>query len=67
MAGWRVGMLIGREEYLNDILRVKTQMDSVFYGIKKELALKLDRNWFHKINTIYKDQRTRLRMAKTQL
>ena len=36
MAGWRVGMLIGREEYLNDILRVKTQMDSgMFYGIQK--------------------------------
>ena len=60
MAGWRVGMLIGREEYLNDVLRVKTQMDSgMFYGIQKGAieALKLDRNWFHKINTIYKDRR----------
>lgn len=36
MAGWRVGMLLGSAKYLQDVLRVKTQMDSgMFYGIQK--------------------------------
>ena len=71
MAGWRVEMLIGREEYLNDVLRVKTQMDSgIIGGIQKGAieALKLDRNWFHKINTIYKDRRELVwRIAKNSI
>ena len=33
MAGWRVGMLLGNEHFINQILKVKTQMDSgMFYG-----------------------------------
>ena len=36
MAGWRVGKLIGNSSFLNEILKVKTQMDSgMFYGIQK--------------------------------
>lgn len=38
MAGWRVGMLLGKPEFLTEVLKVKTQMDSgMFYGIQKEL------------------------------
>ena len=41
MAGWRVGMVLGAENYLTEILKVKSNMDSgMFYGIQKG-ALKL--------------------------
>jgi LL-diaminopimelate aminotransferase len=60
MAGWRVGMLSGKKEFLNEILKVKTQMDSgMFYGIQKGAiaALQLSKEWFHSINSIYETRR----------
>ena len=49
MAGWRVGMVLGNQNYINQILKVKSNMDSgMFYGIQKGAieALKLSDNWF---------------------
>ena len=60
MAGWRVGMLLGSSRFLQDVLRVKTQMDSgMFYGIQKGAiaALELDKDWFDEMNTIYSKRR----------
>ncbi|MFY7671294.1 pyridoxal phosphate-dependent aminotransferase [Tenacibaculum sp. MEBiC06402] len=60
MAGWRVGMLSGKQEFLNEILKVKTQMDSgMFYGIQKGAiaALQLSKEWFRSINSIYETRR----------
>ncbi len=57
MAGWRVGKLIGNQTFLQEILKVKTQMDSgMFYGIQKGAikALELDKEWFEQQNSIYK-------------
>ncbi|WP_440880168.1 pyridoxal phosphate-dependent aminotransferase [Tenacibaculum sp. C7A-26P2] len=57
MAGWRVGKLIGNPSFVNEILKVKTQMDSgMFYGIQKGAikALELKENWFSEQNEIYK-------------
>lgn len=57
MAGWRVGMLLGKPEFLTEILKVKTQMDSgMFYGIQKGAtkALELDKDWFIQLNNTYK-------------
>ncbi|MGG6230238.1 pyridoxal phosphate-dependent aminotransferase [Tenacibaculum sp. SDUM215027] len=57
MAGWRVGMLLGKPEFLTEILKVKTQMDSgMFYGIQKGAtkALELDKEWFTQLNNTYK-------------
>ncbi|WGH74990.1 aminotransferase class I/II-fold pyridoxal phosphate-dependent enzyme [Tenacibaculum tangerinum] len=57
MAGWRVGMLLGKPEFLTEVLKVKTQMDSgMFYGIQKGAAraLELDKNWFTQLNNTYK-------------
>lgn len=57
MAGWRVGMLLGKPEFLTEILKVKTQMDSgMFYGIQKGAtkALELDKDWFVQLNNTYK-------------
>ena len=60
MAGWRVGMLLGNEKFLKDVLRVKTQMDSgMFYGIQKGAieALNIDSSWFEEMNEIYTRRR----------
>ena len=60
MAGWRVGMLLGNEHFINQILKVKTQMDSgMFYGIQKGAiaALKLSNDWFTELNKIYRERR----------
>ncbi|TDQ30286.1 pyridoxal phosphate-dependent aminotransferase [Tenacibaculum caenipelagi] len=57
MAGWRVGMLLGKSEFLTEVLKVKTQMDSgMFYGIQKGAtkALELDKDWFTQLNRSYK-------------
>ena len=57
MAGWRVGKLIGNATFLNEVLKVKTQMDSgMFYGIQKGAikALELNNDWFINQNLIYK-------------
>lgn len=60
MAGWRVGMLLGNKHFINQILKVKTQMDSgMFYGIQKGAiaALELSGDWFYKLNETYKRRR----------
>ncbi len=60
MAGWRVGMLLGKQEFLTEVLKVKTQMDSgMFYGIQKGAiaALHLSNNWFNQLNSIYNERR----------
>ncbi|WP_299763539.1 aminotransferase class I/II-fold pyridoxal phosphate-dependent enzyme [uncultured Dokdonia sp.] len=60
MAGWRVGMVMGSETFINHILKVKSNMDSgMFYGIQQGAiaALQLDDSWFESINTRYKKRR----------
>ncbi|WP_299058562.1 aminotransferase class I/II-fold pyridoxal phosphate-dependent enzyme [uncultured Polaribacter sp.] len=60
MAGWRVGMLLGKENYINEVLKVKSNMDSgMFYGIQKGAieALQLSDDWFKVQDKIYKERR----------
>ncbi|MGB3775544.1 MAG: aminotransferase class I/II-fold pyridoxal phosphate-dependent enzyme [Leeuwenhoekiella sp.] len=60
MAGWRVGMVVGAEGYINDILKVKSNMDSgMFYGIQKGAVavLKEGEEWFKNLNKIYEKRR----------
>ncbi|MFC2127821.1 pyridoxal phosphate-dependent aminotransferase [Bacteroidota bacterium] len=61
MAGWRVGMVLGADKYLNEVLKVKSNMDSgMFYGIQKGAikALSLSKDWFEDLNKIYAKRRT---------
>jgi LL-diaminopimelate aminotransferase len=61
MAGWRVGMLLGADKYLTEVLKVKSNMDSgMFYGIQKGAikAFGLSREWFQELNKIYTKRRT---------
>ena len=60
MAGWRVGMLLGATPILEEVLKVKTQMDSgMFYGIQQGAiaALKVSSGWFENMNEIYHKRR----------
>ena len=60
MAGWRVGMLLGNATYINQVLKVKSNMDSgMFYGIQKGAieALQLSDTWFLAQNKIYEERR----------
>ncbi len=56
MAGWRVGMVLGKPTFINAILKVKSNMDSgMFYGIQKGAikALQLGKEWFDSQNRMY--------------
>ena len=60
MAGWRVGMVCGKSEFISNILKVKSNMDSgMFLGLQKGAieALNLDKEWFRSLNTIYEKRR----------
>ena len=60
MAGWRVGMVLGAEGFLNDVLKVKSNMDSgMFYGIQKGAVavLKEGKTWFDTLNAVYEKRR----------
>ncbi len=60
MAGWRVGMLLGKSTYIKTVLQVKSNMDSgMFYGIQKGAitALKTTNEWFDNQNKIYEKRR----------
>jgi len=60
MAGWRVGMVSGKSEFIDAVLKVKSNMDSgMFYGIQKGAieALKLEKSWFDEQNLIYQKRR----------
>ncbi|MDP5092658.1 MAG: aminotransferase class I/II-fold pyridoxal phosphate-dependent enzyme, partial [Polaribacter sp.] len=60
MAGWRVGMVLGKASYINEVLKVKSNMDSgMFYGIQKGAikALELSNDWFESQNVIYEERR----------
>jgi len=60
MAGWRVGMVMGDSVHINNILKVKSNMDSgMFYGIQKGAieALKCSNMWFATLNNVYKERR----------
>lgn len=63
MAGWRMGVLTGNSEYIQTILRFKSNMDS---GMFKPMqlaaveALKLDKKWFEKLNSTYKKRQQKV-------
>ena len=63
MAGWRVGMLAGNAAHLQQVLKVKSNMDSgMFYGIQKGAiaALSMPTSWFDQMNALYQKRREAL-------
>ncbi len=60
MAGWRIGMMMGKSEYLNAAMTVKSNIDSgMFQGLQQAAikALSNSEDWHSKRNTIYNERR----------
>ena len=60
MAGWRVGMVVGKASIIKTILQVKSNMDSgMFLGIQKGAiaALQSSDRWFEELNETYVKRR----------
>ena len=63
MAGWRVGMLCGAKERIDEVLRFKSNMDSGMFlplQLAATKALSLDQSWFDELNTNYKKRREKV-------
>ncbi len=60
MAGWRIGWVAGNKEYVDAVLRVKSNMDSgMFLGLQQAAveALKNGKEWFIQLNNVYRKRR----------
>ncbi len=60
MAGWRVGMLCGLAQHINDVLRFKSNMDSGMFlpvQLAAAKALSLGEEWYQSVNEIYARRR----------
>ena len=60
MAGWRIGWVAGKKEYIDAILKVKSNMDSgMFLGLQHAAveALQNDAGWFSELNEVYRKRR----------
>ena len=60
MAGWRVGMLAGHKDYLQAILRFKSNMDSGMFKpvqLAAVEALKNPADWYEELNAEYQKRR----------
>jgi len=56
MAGWRLGWVAGNKEYVDAVLRVKSNMDSgMFLGLQHAAAKALSQEnaWFESLNKMY--------------
>ena len=60
MAGWRVGALIGAQEYVDVVMRFKSNMDSGMYKavqLAAVTALNMGQEWFEQLNVEYRERR----------
>ena len=63
MAGWRVGMLCGAKERIEEVLRFKSNMDSGMFlpvQLAAAKALTLGKEWHDEVNEIYKARREKV-------
>lgn len=70
MAGWRIGWVAGRKEYIEAVLRVKSNMDSgMFLGLQHAAveALQNDASWFDELNAIYRQRRDKAQKILSEL
>ncbi len=60
MAGWRVGMLCGAKERIEEVLRFKSNMDSGMFlpvQLAAAKALGLGKDWYDEVNAVYRARR----------
>jgi LL-diaminopimelate aminotransferase len=63
MAGWRVGVLCGARERIEEVLRFKSNMDSGMFlpvQLAAARALGLGREWYDQVNSTYRTRRERV-------
>jgi LL-diaminopimelate aminotransferase len=63
MAGWRVGVLCGAKERIDDVLKFKSNMDSGMFlplQLAAGKALTLGKDWQDEVNTIYRERREKV-------
>jgi len=63
MAGWRVGMLCGAKERIDEIIRFKSNMDSGMFlpvQLAAAKALSLGKEWYNEINAVYTKRREKV-------
>ena len=63
MAGWRVGMMIGNKERIDEVLRFKSNMDSGMFlpvQLAAAKALSLGKDWYDSINAVYARRRLKV-------
>jgi aspartate/methionine/tyrosine aminotransferase len=63
MAGWRIGMLAGAKERIEEVLRFKSNMDSGMFlplQLAAAKALELDQSWYDSVNEIYGKRREKV-------
>jgi LL-diaminopimelate aminotransferase len=61
MAGWRIGMVAGHSEYIKNVLKVKSNMDSgMFLPVQLAAAEALNNpeTWYDTVNSVYIKRRT---------
>jgi aspartate/methionine/tyrosine aminotransferase len=62
MAGWRIGMVAGSSSFINDVLKVKSNMDSgMFQPLQAAAAVALAApdEWYQRLNEVYLRRRNR--------
>lgn len=63
MAGWRVGVMSGAKERIDEVLRFKSNMDSGMFlpaQLAAAKALQLPQSWYNEVNAIYKKRREKV-------
>ncbi|HVZ95824.1 MAG TPA: aminotransferase class I/II-fold pyridoxal phosphate-dependent enzyme [Chitinophagaceae bacterium] len=63
MAGWRVGMLCGKKERVDEVLRFKSNMDSGMLlpvQLAAAKALELGQDWHDELNAVYSARREKV-------
>lgn len=63
MAGWRVGVLCGAAERINEVLRFKSNMDSGMFlplQLAAAKALTLGKEWHDEVNAVYRERREKV-------
>jgi len=63
MAGWRVGMLVGAKERINEVLKFKSNMDSGMFlplQLAAAKALELDELWYISVNEVYQKRQVKV-------
>jgi aspartate/methionine/tyrosine aminotransferase len=63
MAGWRIGMLCGAKQRIDEVIRFKSNMDSGMFlplQLAAAKALSLGKDWHDQLNNTYRNRRTKV-------